>query len=238
VSSLLLHPETYLNQTVSVFGPIEQLLSATAFSMDQDASKPALTDLLVLAPTLNDQPKANTYMTVVGVVMHFDPAEIQRRAKDYAIDLPPNVAERYRGKVIVLATAVVDPGLVDLAKVLPKPMTPEEEAFDKVMKQVNPANGELRKAVEASEKAVVATQAALPKNLFGETRRFFEGRGTTDAVGWATEAVTLLASIEKGAAANQWDDVKTSAAKLAPLCQSCHAAHRERQEDGTYRVKK
>jgi cytochrome c556 len=238
VSSLLLHPETYLNQTVSVYGPVEQLLTATAFSMDQDASKPALTDLLVLAPTLNEPPKTNAYLTVVGVVIQFDPAEIQQRAKEYSLDLPPNVAERYRGKVMVLATSVVDPDLVDLAKVLPKPMTPEEEAFDKIMKQVNPANGELRKGVEASDKAMVTTQAALLKNLFGDTRKFFESRGTADAVGWASDAVALLATIEKSAGANQWDDVTASSAKLAPLCQSCHAAYRERQEDGTYRVKK
>lgn len=236
-SSLLLHPELYLNQTVSIYGPVEQVLSATAFSMDQDAKKPSMTDLLVVAPTLTAGPKPGTYMTVVGVVLRFDQAEIQKRSKGYALDLAPNVAERYRGKVMVLASAVVDPSLVDLAKVLPKPMTPAEEAFDKVMKQVNPANAALRKGSEESDKAVVTAQAQALAKLFGETRKFFEARGTADAVAWATEGVALVAAIEKAAAAGQWPEVQASATKVTSLCQSCHAAHRERQEDGTYRVR-
>src|SRR6185436_15197430 len=134
-SSLLQHPEVYLNQSVSIYGTVEQLLSATAFSLDQDAKKASLTDLLVIAPTLTAQPKAGNYMTVVGVVIKFDAAEIQKRSKGYSLDLAPNVLERYKDKVIVLASAVVDPGMVDLAKVLPKPMTPAEEALSKIMKQ-------------------------------------------------------------------------------------------------------
>jgi len=237
-SSLLLHPDLYLGKTVSVFGTVEQNLSATTFSMDQDAKKPAMSDLLIVAPTLNAQPKAGTYMTVVGVVMRFDQAEIQKRFSAYKLDLAPNVSERYRGQVMVFATSVVDPGMVDLAKVLPTPMTPEEEAFDKVMKQVNPASAELRRASEASDKAAVTAQTALLGKLFGETKKFFETRAKADAVAWATEGVALMAAIEKSAAANQWPDVQASTAKVTPLCQQCHAAHRERQEDGTFRVKK
>jgi len=236
-SSLLLRPDAFLNETVSVFGAVEQPLSATAFSMDQDPRKPAMTDLLVIAPTLNEQPEPGTYMTVVGVVIRFDQAEILKRAKDYTFDLPPNVSERYRGKVMVLATAVVNPELVDLAKVLPKPMTPEEQAFSEVMKQVNPANTELRRGADASDKAIVIAQAGTLGKLFGEARKFFEARKTADAVGWASEGVSLMADIEKAAAANQWTDVQASAAKVTGLCQSCHAAHRERQPDGTFRVK-
>lgn len=237
-SSLLQHPELYLNQSVSMYATVEQLLSGTAFSVDQDARKASLTDLLIVAPTLTAQPKPGTYVTVVGVVLQFDQAEIQKRSRGYALDLPANVAERYRGKVMILASAVVDPAMVDLAKVLPKPLTPEEEAFDKVMKQVNPANGELRKGVDGSDKAIATAQAQALGRLFGETKRFFEARGAADAVGWATEAMALMASIDKAAAAGQWAEAQAAVAKVTPLCQQCHAAHRERQEDGTFRVKK
>jgi hypothetical protein len=237
-SSLLLHPELYLNQTVSIYGTVEQLLTATAFSMDQDAKKASLTDLLVVAPTLTAQPKPGSYMTVVGTVISFDVAEIQKRAKGYALDLPANVQERYRGKVMVLATAVVDPGMVDLAKVLPKPMTPDEEALSKVMKQVNPAATELRNGAAATDKAIVTAQAAALGKLFGQTKTVFEARAMADAVAWSAEGVALTAAIEKAVAAGQWPDAQASAAKVLSLCQSCHTAHRERQDDGTYRIKK
>jgi cytochrome c556 len=237
-SSLVLHPELYMGQTVAIYATVEQVLSATTFSMDQDAKKPSLKDLFVVAPTLQSAPKTGDYMTVVGVVMRFDPAELQKRARSYTLDVPANVAERYRGGVMVLASSVVDPKMTDLAKVPPVPLTPEEEAFDKVMKQVNQANPELRKGVDASDQAIVKAQAPLLTKLFLETRKFFEARGgAPDAVAWATEAVAVTSAIDKAAAANQWNDVKESATKLGTLCQSCHTAYRVRGDDGLNRVK-
>lgn len=237
-SSLLLHPDLYLGQTVSIFGTVEQLLSATTFSMDQDAKKASLKDLFIVAPTLQAQPKAGDYITVVGTVLRFDQAELQRRAQTYTLDVPASVTERYRGAIMVLATSVVDPGMTDLAKVPPVPLTPQEAAFDAVMKQVNPANAELRKGVDAADLAIVRKQAPLLGKLFTDTKKFFEARGASDAVTWATEGVAIAAAVETAAAANQWSDARTSAAKLGQLCQSCHTAHRVRAEDGTYRVKK
>ena len=238
-ASLMQHPELYLNQSVSMYATVEQLLTGTAFSVDQDAKKASLSDLLIIAPTLTTQPKAGSYVTVVGVVLQFDQAEIQKRSRGYALDLPANVMERYRGKVMVLASAVVDPGMVDLAKVLPKPMTPEEVALSGIMKQFTPLVAELRKGAEGSDKALVTTQAQTLGKLFAETRKVFETqKDLADAVGWATEATTLLLSVEKAAAAGQFADVTASATKLTGLCQQCHAARRERLEDGTYRIKR
>ena len=37
--------------------------------------------------------------------MRFDPAEIAKKARNYTIDLPPDVIEKYRGRPAVLATA-------------------------------------------------------------------------------------------------------------------------------------
>ncbi|HUR21607.1 MAG TPA: hypothetical protein VMZ90_12405 [Vicinamibacterales bacterium] len=238
-SSLIQHPELYLNQSVSVYATVEQLLSGTAFSVDQDAKKASLSDLLIIAPTLTAQPKAGAYVTVVGVAIKFDPAEIQKRSKGYALDLAPNVLERYKDKVMVLAAAVVDPAMIDLAKVLPKPMTPAEEKLAGIMKQFTPLVAELRKGADGSDKAIVTTQAQTLGKLFAEVRTVFETqKDLADAVGWATEATTLMSSAEKAAAAGQFADVTASATKLTGLCQQCHAARRERLEDGTYRIKK
>lgn len=238
-ASLMQHPELYLNQSVSMYATVEQLLSGTAFSVDQDAKKASLSDLLIVAPTLTSQPKAGSYVTVVGVVLQFDQAEIQKRSKGYALDLPANVMERYRGKVMVLASAVVDPAMVDLAKVPLKPMTPEEVALSGIMKQFTALVAELRKGAEGSDKAIVTTQAQTLGKLFAETRKIFETqKEMTDAVGWATQGTTLMSSAEKAAAAGQFADVTAAATSLTGLCQQCHAARRERLEDGTYRIKR
>jgi len=56
------------------------------------------------------------------------------------------------------------------------------------------------------------------------------------AVTQVRDARTQVASIETALAAGNWDAVKSSAAALNQTCQSCHAAHRERQDDGTFRI--
>lgn len=238
-ASLIQHPDLYLNQSVSMYATVEQLLTGTAFSVDQDAKKASLSDLLIVAPTLTAQPKAGSYVTVVGVVLRFDQAEIQKRSRGYALDLPANVMERYRGKVMVLASAVVDPTMVDLAKVLPKPMTPEEVALSGIMKQFTALVAELRKGAEGSDKTLATTQAQTLGKLFAETRKIFEAqKDMADAVAWATEGVAAMSAAEKAAGAGQFADVTASAATLQTLCQQCHAARRERMEDGTFRIKK
>ena len=51
------------------------------------------------------------------------------------------------------------------ATAVPPPVTPEEAAFDAIMKQVNPTLGEMRKGVEASDAAIVKTQGTKLRDL-------------------------------------------------------------------------
>jgi hypothetical protein len=236
-ASLLAQPDRYVGLTVAVYGTVESQLSATTFSMDQDPKKPAMNDVLVIAPNLSAHAKVGDYVTVVGEVMKFDPATLKTKAPRYTLSLPPGGEMRYAGKVMILASSVVDGSMTDLAKFVPPPLTPEETAFDAVMKQVNPTFGELRKALEASDAALAKEQGAKLRGFFAETNTFFAKRSVADAQGWAKEAVSLVDAVTKSAASNDWTTAKDTAAKIQPLCASCHNAHRERLEDGSYRVK-
>ena len=75
------------------------------------------------------------------------------------------------------------------------------------------------------------------KKLYADVEVFFKTRGTADATTWASSASKLVDSIDTAAAGGKWDDAKAAAGNLNQLCTQCHAAHRERQDDGTYRVK-
>src|SRR5947207_11016912 len=86
-STLAGNPDGFIGEWVSVTGVIEQSLSRLAFAVDQGKLKSA-SDVLVLAPRLNSPVDPNTYVTVVGEVVRFDPDEIARKTKDYAVDLP------------------------------------------------------------------------------------------------------------------------------------------------------
>jgi cytochrome c556 len=236
-ASLAAQPDRYMGQVVAVYATVETTVSKTAFSVDQDAKRASLNDILVIAPNLNAHAKPGEYVVVIGEVMRFEAATLAAKARGYMLDLPQDAIARFQGKPMVLATSVVDSTMEELAKFVPPPMTPEEVAFDAVMKQVNPTLGEMRKGLEASDAAMVQTQGTKLRDLFAETRTFFAKRSVTDAQGWAGDAVTLVEAVTKGAASSDWAAAKEAASKIQPLCAQCHNTHRERLEDGSYRVK-
>ena len=222
-------PDAFYGQVVSVTGPVDRMLSPTAFVLAQD--------LLVIVPTLIGPVDAKSYVTVVGAAMAFDAAAIAARVKDYTLDLGAETAAARQGRPVILATAVVNAASEDLAKVPPPPLTPEEEAFDTVMKRVGPAFNELRTAATASNAAAIAERAKVLKGAFAEAEAFWKARKAADAIDWTRTARTHLTALERAAAAGQWDQVKTSVADVNRMCSTCHTAYRERLEDGSFRVK-
>lgn len=236
-SSLLRNPQAHIGDNVSLMATVDALLSKTAFTVDQDATKTAAQVLLVIAPTLSAAPVLNEYVTVQGEVLKFDPAEIAKRNKTYTIDLPADLVAKYQGQPVILATAVVNPKLVDLAKRVLPPMTPSELAFQKAMRTINPTFTALRGGLDAPNAAQIKEQAATVKSAFTEVETYFKSRNVADATGWAADAIKFLGAIEAGATAGKWDEVKAAAGSVQQLCATCHNTHRERQDDGSFRIK-
>jgi hypothetical protein len=236
-STLAASPERHYGETVSVTGAVERSLSRLAFSIDQDGRRTTGADVLVLARILNSPVKLNTYVTVIGEAVRFNPDELAAKARDCGADLPVDLVESFRGRPAILATAVIDDEGVNLAMRLPPPMTPDEAAHAKTMKQVGPANAALRKALEAKDVTLAHENAAILRKAFAETAGFWRSRKRNDAVGWARDADKAVEAIDRLAAGGNWDDVKTSATALGRACQACHTAYRERFDDGSYRFK-
>ena len=232
-STLAESPADYYGQYVSVVGTVEQRLTTLAFTIDQDKTKSTGKEVLILTTMLNAPVDPDTYVTVLGEFVQFTD-EVAGRAM---VDLPPDLVAKYRGRPAVLATSVLNTAMVDLARPLPPPLTPEEEAFDKVMKRVGPAFTALRQAVSASEADTVKQHVAALKASFGETTAFWKGRAKVDAVKWVDEARSHADAIERATARGDWDAVKSAQTALSQTCQNCHGAYRERLEDGTYRLK-
>lgn len=227
-STLAKTPGAFYGQIVSLTAPVARTLSPSAFVAG---------GVLVIAPTLTEPLTPTTYVTVVGEALRFDPAEIARRGKGYTVDLGADPAGTYDGRPAVLATAVVNAALVNLAARRPPPLTPEEAAFDGVMKRIGPAFGSLGKAVAVSDAAATAETGEALSVAFTEAEAFWKARGTADALEWTRTARSHVATLERAAGAGHWDQVKASAAELGRVCQTCHAAYRERLEDGSYRVR-
>src|SRR5438132_409197 len=80
----------------------------------------------------------------------------------------PDVIAKYTGRPAMIATSVITEKFVDLAKRLPPPMTADEEALSKVMKQLPPAVAALRTAVDGSKTEDANKNAAVLKQGFAD----------------------------------------------------------------------
>src|SRR6185436_19382573 len=130
------NPDAFYGQAVTMTASVEQIHSKSAFSVDQRrvggaTLKGGPTDILVLVPTIQSPVDLKTYVTVMGEVAKFDPEEVAKKAKDYKIDLPPDLVAKFTGRPAVIATSVINEKFLDVAKRLPPPMNAEEEAFSK-----------------------------------------------------------------------------------------------------------
>lgn len=236
-SSLLRNPQSHIGDNVSLMATIDTILSKTVFTMDQDPTKSG-DAVLVIVPTLNEQPQANSYVTVQGEVFKFDAAEVMKRAKGYTLDVPADVIAKFQGKPALIATAVVTPKLVDLAKRVLPPMTPAELSFQKAMLAIQPASGELRNLVAAPDAAKIKEQTAILRKAFVEVEGYFKSKGTTEAAGWAADVLKTLANVDAAVAAGKGaEELKTASGPLQAACAQCHGVYRERQDDGSFRIK-
>ena len=237
-STLASNPEAYVGEFVSLTGTVEQSIGKMAFSVDQDPKKPTGKEVVILMRHLSGTIDPQTYVTVIGQVVKYDQAEFASKFKDWAQALPADTAASYSGKPVVIATSVINTAGVDVMRRLPPPITADEEAFQKIMKQVGSTNAAMRKGLEASDVKLAAENAVVLRQSFTEAEAFWKKRSRSDAVSWAQDAKKLSDTIHRAAAAGKWDEVKASATTLGQTCQNCHAAHRERFDDGSFRIKK
>jgi hypothetical protein len=240
VSTLTTTPDKYIGGMVSLTAAVDQRFGANAFSVVQGRAKGSgdgPRDLLVLAAVLTSPVESGAYVTVIGEVMRFETAEIAAKMKDAMPQLSADVMNAYRGRPAIVATSVINAAMTDLAKRLPPPMSPEEQALSRQMKQIGPGFSALRQAVTAANAADAAAHATAMSRAFGEAAAFWKPRPHPDAIQWTEDARRQTAAIAAAAGRADWDAVKASVSKVQSFCQDCHGRYRERLDDGTYRFK-
>jgi len=236
-SSVAANPDLYVGEYVTMTGAVEANLSKTSFSVDQDKTKSTGKDVLVLAPNLQKAAEANGYVTVIGQLIKFDPAEVATKLKDYKIDLSPEDQAKFKGKPVVLATAVINTAGIDIAKKPIPPMSADDLTLQKIMTRLPPAQAALRKALDGSSVDLTKEQATLLKTSFTEIEAFWKAKGNEEATKWAADGKRHADSILMNVANANFDAAKTSVTPLGATCGSCHGKYRERMEDGTFRIK-
>ena len=242
-NTIAANPDAFYGQAVTITASVEQIFTKSSFTVDQRRvgaaaeAKQGPTDVLVLVPTIQRPVDLKSYVTVMGELMKFDPAEIAKKAKDYTIDLPPDAAAKYAGRPVLIATSVINDKFDDVAKRLPPPLNTEEAGFQKVMRAVGPAAAALRPAVESSNAEVAAKNAAILQKGFADTEAFWKAKKPEPTL-WAQNARKEVEAVQAAIAAGKWDEAKAHTATMQQACGQCHGVYRERFDDGSFRVKK
>jgi hypothetical protein len=238
-STLATKPDAYVGEFVTVSATVEKGLSKLAFIIDQDRTKSTGQEVLVLAQRMSDAVEPNGFITVIGELMKYDATATaeKAKAKNITIDAPAEVLSGWAGKPVILASSVINAKMQDLARFVPPPTTPEEQAFDKTMKGVAGAFGALRKGIDGKNADMVKENGDTLVKAFTETEAFMKTRRLADATKIAGDARTMVLGIAKAGAAGSWDEAKAAGDNLAKVCGTCHTPYRERLEDGSYRFK-
>ena len=92
-------------------------------------------------------------------------------------DFPADVVSKYKGHPVVLAKSVITTTGVDVAKRPPPPMTAEEEALSKIMKQIAPAQTALRGALDKTDMAVAKRTPTCSSRRSSRPKRSLETEG-------------------------------------------------------------
>ena len=236
-SSLADDPDAYYGDQVSLFGVVEQRLATSVFSVAQSRTTHTGKDVLVLTPNLYGSLGPDAQVTVIGEALRFDPDAIVARMGTKAPTLPPDVVAKYRGRPAVIATAVIDATMTDLTRRLPPPMTADEEAFSRVMNRIGPAFTGLRTGLSVMSADIIRQSTADMTQAFADTAAFWKSRGQAEPAQWALDARKQVESVAAGALSANWAAARAASSLLAQSCQTCHAAYRDRFDDGSFRVK-
>ena len=111
------------------------------------------------------------------------------------------------------------------------------EAYVKTMKDIAAAQAALRTHTTAKSYDSIAADAAALKTLFGATGDFWQPRNAADAIGFVTAGTKAADELATAAKGKSDEGVTAASRALGGTCQGCHAAHRERQPDGSYTIK-
>lgn len=240
-AALLNNPAAYYGKVVTVNAGIEQVLSKTAFVVDQRKmvsptgvqaiGKP----VLVIAPELNGEPDSKHYVMVKGQIVKFAPADIEKAVPGYRLDLPSDASARFAGQPVLIASSVLNSAYKEIGR---RPLMPEELALSKAMKIISPAAAALRTAAQQSKADVVATSVTAIAPAFAQVETIWENLGAVPAAEWSRDARRYATALESAAAAGNWDAARDAYGALNQTCAGCHLTYREALDDGSYRIKR
>ena len=226
------NPDAYYGKVVTLSAGIEQVLSKTAFVVDQRKAVPGKgvepigTPMLVIAPYLKAPIGEKQLLSLRGEVVKLDAAALAKLAAEYTLDLAAELGTKYDGQPVLVATSVIDAKYAELGRTPPPPAVPVEMPIGVAMKTIGPTFLALRAGTQESNVDGVTRAASTLQSTFTSTEITWKNVGQPPAAAWAKEAAGHALAIERAAAVGDWEVVKTTIDTLNQVCQSCHGAYR------------
>ena len=134
-------------------------------------------------------------------------------------------------KLLVFSLLVVASNIAIGAETL------DEKQFQKLMKEVGDANKRFKAGIESQNDAQVGKDAARISEIYKQMGKFWHEKKSDKAVKWSEDSASAAAQVAVAAKAKDWDKVKLQLQGVTKNCKLCHDAHREKLDDGTYRMK-
>lgn len=102
----------------------------------------------------------------------------------------------------------------------------EEADYKNWMKQVNDANGSLRKELKAKTGDAASDDASKLAGILGQVGQFWQTRNADDAVKFAADAASGFKQVADFASAGKFDEASAVLKSTQANCSGCHKAHR------------
>jgi len=106
IEDIVARPKDYYAMQVMLSAEIEDVYSRTVFAIDDDKLLSTGRDVLVVAPTIRRPLNDDMDVTIVGEVMRFKKGDVEKRFRNYKLDLDENLVDRFDGRPVILATSI------------------------------------------------------------------------------------------------------------------------------------
>lgn len=113
----------------------------------------------------------------------------------------------------------------------------DHEEFEGWMKTTSATFGGLRKTVEAKQGPETAASAEKLAGVFEHVKSHFEEHHMEDGINFAKTGHEAAKDLEAAAKSGDWEKASADLKTIGGTCQGCHAAHREKLPDGSYKMK-
>jgi cytochrome c556 len=104
--------------------------------------------------------------------------------------------------------------------------------YQKAMKDLAAFMGALSKPGAAEDFDLAKAQAAIAKDSFAVTLKYWNGKGAPDAIKLAEAGAKAVADLNVSANLSSAEGIQSAMKDTGATCQACHQAHREKTADG------